>query len=375
MVDAALHLPSLSIQNFRGISDLTIERLGRVTLIAGRNGIGKTTLLDAVRVYADRGNYITLIDVLQSHDELRVAIGEEGEDVAAPDFSGLFHNRKPTDAGLSIGAVDQARQLRIQAGPGLMRQRDLFEEDIASDEELPLKIKFAGVEQETSIQSLKRAYRRMRGRLLSFERGRLLSFGSDTTIGIRCQSTGPHVLGNEDIARFWDAAVSNNEDSRAVEALRLIYGDGVERVNMVADYIRAGARISTRRAVVNIEGQTPVPLRSLGDGAIRMYGVALALASSKEGVLLIDEAENGLHHAVQSDFWKMVIQTAQENDVQVLATTHSWDCVAGFARALTELEEVEGALIRLDRMGDQMRAVEYTREDLQVVSHQGIEVR
>ena len=375
MVDAALHLPSLSIQNFRGISDLTIERLGRVTLIAGRNGIGKTTLLDAVRVYADRGNYITLIDVLQSHDELRVAIGEEGEDVAAPDFSGLFHNRKPTDTGLSIGTADQSRQLHIQAGPGLLRQRELFEEAIASDEDLPLKIKFAGVEQETSLQSLRRSYRRMLGRLLSFERGRLLSFGSDTTVGIRCQSTGPHVPGNEDIARFWDAAVRNNEDSRAVEALRLIYGDGVERVNMVADHVGAGYRISTRRAVVNIQGQTPVPLRSLGDGAIRMYGIALALASSIDGFLLIDEAENGLHHSVQTNFWEMVLQTAQENNIQVIATTHSWDCVAGFARALTELEEVEGAMIRLDRLGDQMRAVEYSRKNLQVAARQRIEVR
>lgn len=367
MVDAALHLPSLSIQNFRGIADLTIERLGRVTLIAGRNGIGKTTLLDAVRVYADRGNYITLIDVLQSHDELRVAIGEEGEEVAAPDFNGLFHNRKPTDTGLSIGKADQPRQLLIQAGPGLFRQRDLFEEEIVNDEELPLKIKFAGVEQGTSPQSLRRAYRRMRSRLRSFE--------SDAAVGIRCQSTGPHVPGNEDIARFWDAAVSNNEDSRAVEALRLIYGDAVERVSMVADYVRAISRFSTRRAVVNFQGQTPVPLRSLGDGAVRMYGVALALASSRDGFLLIDEAENGLHHSVQADFWKMVIQTAQESNIQVIATTHSWDCVAGFARALTELEEMEGALLRLDRMGDGIRAVEYSRKNLQVAARQRIEVR
>ena len=71
----------------------------------------------------------------------------------------------------------------------------------------------------------------------------------------------------------------------------------------------------------------------------------------------------------------MVLQTAQQHNVQVLATTHSWDCVVGFTRALTELEEVEGALIRLDRTGDQMRAVEYSRKNLQVAARQRIEVR
>ena len=52
-----LHLPSLSIKGFRGIDDLSISRLGRVTLLAGKNGVGKTTVLEACRVYAARGRY------------------------------------------------------------------------------------------------------------------------------------------------------------------------------------------------------------------------------------------------------------------------------------------------------------------------------
>ena len=47
--DDSLHVPSLRIEGFRGIDSLTINRLGRVTLLAGRNGTGKTTVLDAVR--------------------------------------------------------------------------------------------------------------------------------------------------------------------------------------------------------------------------------------------------------------------------------------------------------------------------------------
>ena len=47
-LDDRLHLPSLSIEGFRGIKELSIERLGRVTLLAGKNSVGKTTVLDAV---------------------------------------------------------------------------------------------------------------------------------------------------------------------------------------------------------------------------------------------------------------------------------------------------------------------------------------
>ena len=44
---------------------------------------------------------------------------------------------------------------------------------------------------------------------------------------------------------------------------------------------------------------------------------------SRNGFLLLDEAENGILHSRQADFRKMVLQTAQQHNVQVLATTHS----------------------------------------------------
>ena len=52
-----LHLPDLSIRNFRGIGFLAIRRLGRVTLLGGRNGVGKTTVLEAVRVSCGTRRY------------------------------------------------------------------------------------------------------------------------------------------------------------------------------------------------------------------------------------------------------------------------------------------------------------------------------
>ena len=91
--------------------------------------------------------------------------------------------------------------------------------------------------------------------------------------------------------------------------------------------------------------------------------------------MVIDEAENGIHHSVQRGYWRMVLQAAQDNNVQVVATTHSWDCVRGFAQAATELEDVEGALVRLERRNGDLRAVEYSEEQLQVAAEQGIEVR
>ena len=101
---AVLHLPSLSVRGFRGIGNLSISRLGRVTLIAGKNGVGKTTVLDAVRLYAARSRYSILTSILQSREELIQGVNEDGDEVLAPDWEALIHScNTSSDACISIG--------------------------------------------------------------------------------------------------------------------------------------------------------------------------------------------------------------------------------------------------------------------------------
>ena len=71
----------------------------------------------------------------------------------------------------------------------------------------------------------------------------------------------------------------------------------------------------------------------------------------------------------------MVLKTAHKNNVQVLATTHSWDCIRGFAQAALENPYAEGLLIRLDKAEQGLRAFEYDESDLEAAVEQGIEVR
>ncbi len=106
-----------------------------------------------------------------------------------------------------------------------------------------------------------------------------------------------------------------------------------------------------------------------------MFQIATALVNCKDGFLLIDEASNLLHYTVQRDFWRMVLQAAQANNLQVIATTHSADCIRGFAEAANENEDVEGVLVRLSRKGGPLRAVMYDEEDMVTVAEQGIEAR
>ena len=369
-----LHLPSLYIEGFRGIDKLSLPRLGRVTLLAGKNSVGKTTILDAIRVYAARGRYPALRDLLEGRDEFSIDVDEDGDTVHIPDIDALFYGWNDSGNGcVKIGPNKDEFQLRIETASS-DDVWDLIQNDLPSgfwdiDAIQAIKVTFQCSTQIipwTLSPRVRRSQRR-------------LSTDPDMYPVAKCESLGPDVLANRDLTRFWDNVIFANNQERVIEPLRFIFGKAIESVVAVGDNtsrFASSTRRGGRRIVVNLNSHNrPVPLRSLGDGASRMLGVSMAFTSSRNGFLLIDEVENGLHHSLQHDFWRMVLQTAQANNVQVLATTHSWDCVSSFAAAVAENEDEEGLLYRLEKQEAGFRVVDYPREDLMVVAEQSIEVR
>ena len=363
-----LHLPDLYIEGFRGIDKLSIPRLGRVTLLTGKNSVGKTTVLDAIRVYAARGRYPALRELLEGRDELSLDHDDDRNTVHIPDIDGLFYGWKASlNSRVKIGTSNEDDQLRIEmVSPDIVwdiLQRESPSELWDIDTIQAIKITF-----QDSTQVIPWGlYPRMR--LLQ----RHLSTGTEMSPAVKFESLGPGVLTNQDLARFWDNVALTDNEENAKESLRSIFGKAIDGIAVVGDN---NSRRGGRRAMVKLNSHSrPVPLRSLGDGASRMLGVSIAFASTQNGFLLLDEAENGIHHSIQHDFWRMVFCASLANNVQVVATTHSWDCVRGFALAAIEDEEVEGLLYRLEKQQDGFQVVDYSKEDLVIVAEQGIEVR
>ena len=383
-----LHLPDLTIKGFRGIDELTIRKLGRVTLLAGKNGVGKTTVLEAVRVYAARGHHSVLSSLLRFRNEFSLAIDKDANNFTSPDLTTIFYDRTLSpNACVSIGPANGGNDLKIECvSLDCLSDSQTYHivhsipDHLSAENFQVLRVMFQKKEQIVPWLIFNNEMgNKTENRIFSkFGLQRLLNQPSNENImpqAIGCELLGPDSISNENIARFWNNVFLTDDEIRAVRALRLIFGDVVDRVGIIADETPHNQR-SNHPVMVKLKHHgRPVPLRSLGDGATRLFTVALALANSRDGFLLIDEAENGIHHTVQADYWRMVLQTSQEYNVQVLATTHSWDCVRGFAQAATESEEVEGVLVRLERDEDGLYTVEYSEERLQTAAEHDIEVR
>ena len=377
------HLPSLYISGFRGIDELTLPRLGRVTLFAGDNGVGKTTILDAVRLYAARGSISAIASLLDSREEFTESRDGEGNWVNNLWWPALFHGGpRNEDQKLEIGPAPEA-----SGGRGLVIETVTLDED--SDEVKHKRretgggtfgsffktvVRFDGEEwrlQRDELQEAKPALN------LASEAGRAAAMERrDPLPYTNCVSVGPGLPDNDELARHWDEIALTTFESIAVDILKTVVGPNLERVGIIGKPM--GPLHKTDRLVVaRLTGDRErMPLKSLGDGALRLFGFALALTNSIDGYLLIDEAENGIHYSHHEEFWRMLVQTAASYNIQVLATTHSFDCIAGFSRAVNSIPGEHGMLIRLDKDEDgKLKVATYTQDLLKITEEMGIEVR
>ena len=121
-----------------------------------------------------------------------------------------------------------------------------------------------------------------------------------------------------------------------------------------------------------------IPVPMMGEGMVRLLSILLAIYDSTDGIILIDEIENGLHHTVMSKVWKAIAKAATQSNTQIFATTHSWECVESYISALSDLvddDSVDGMLFRLDKSREEIQSVPYNLNDLSLIAEQKIEVR
>lgn len=373
-----LHIPELTIEGFRGINSLKLSNLGRVTLLSGKNSMGKTTILEAIQLFLSRGGDDQTNYLLQSREELVLGVDEDGDEVLFPDFSALFNE--------FMFLEDGGKKPIIKIGSG--RIEDQLTLELVDAEENQL------LEPNTQIKALKvtcglETRKKVIGEIKNgkpfiwVERRSLRRKEHESwPAPILYEFLGPGMHSNDFIANLWDTVALNEKEAFVTESLRLIVGDELERIAIIGGsfdsfrgYPRGYRARTNRRVVAKLSTlKHPIPLKRLGDGAQRLLGIALALANCRDGILLIDEVENGIHHSLQIELWRMIFSAAKKGNVQVIAATHSWDCISGFAQAANESQEV-GTVYRLENIDDKLRAVQYSEEYLKIAAEQKIEVR
>jgi hypothetical protein len=118
-----------------------------------------------------------------------------------------------------------------------------------------------------------------------------------------------------------------------------------------------------------------LPLALMGEGVERLASILLRLANARHGFVLIDEIENGWHHSVMPKVWAAIAAAARRFEVQVFATTHSWECIRAAHEAFAGNGVYDFRLFRLDRVDENVKAAVYDEETLATSLDLNFEVR
>jgi AAA15 family ATPase/GTPase len=194
------------------------------------------------------------------------------------------------------------------------------------------------------------------------------------------------------LAKLWDRITATPNEVEMNAALKII-DDNFQQLTFVKpvvnlnrkgpkwdlEYFRAQPR-SDRIAVVKLKtSPRRLPLGSMGDGMSRTLQYVLAVFRAKNGILLIDEFENGLHWQVQEKIWQMLFKLARDLNIQIFATTHSEDTIKAFS-TVAQSADIEGVLIKLVRKptpdnNGKVTAVIYEKEVLNTAVLTETEIR
>lgn len=337
-------LDSFYIKNFRLFKELKIKTLSRINLITGKNNSGKSCFLEALRVYATDASPLTLYNLVEERGQ-----NWESDRTSFDNFSleifyrHLFYGYKFPEINkecLEIGSFNkkenniklqlaQYQLIKSENGSTFSRLENCSE-NINITNPIYLVIE---IEQYSKRKPLVALNRETSEYIKSYK----LEVFKEKSKNIQFIPTR-HL--NDDVMSFlWDSInVKPNLRSEIFNALRLI-----------DPKIQEIVIIGRSTPIIIYNNETQIPLQSLGDGAIHLFHIILALVNAKDGILLIDEFENGLHYSVQPKIWNVIFKLAETLNIQVFATTHSRDCIRSFHEIWSKPENNDkGCFFRLD---------------------------
>ena len=382
---------SLSISNFRNLDELLLNSLVRVNLITGKNNAGKSSLLEAIALYSSNFDLQLVDQLLEDRGEnyYKQQYPKVDADANLKAISSLFSRQdfeRKLKQGIKI-VTDESQHIGLFNSNDFVADAEMygdvlnlrvvkFVDEYTDKDDVFSSVRKRNVVDETSpdgdfkvgLEVTTTAGKK----ILSFDDERFFrrSYLREGKKSTPLQFIRPRSIDRDTNANLWDSITLTPKEASVVEALRII-DPTIERLA----FVNAGG--TNRSAVVKLKNlEQPLPLRSMGDGINRILTIVLALVNAENGYLLIDEFENGLHHSVQLNLWKILIPLAAKLNVQIFATTHNDDCIAAFGAALTTTNaQQDGKLIRLASKNGTVQAVEFDSNALKIAIDNNIEIR
>ena len=355
----------LEIENFRGIKSLEIDDLARVNLFVGRNNCGKTSVLESAFLLTGMSNP-NLLSMIENWRGLFLN--------ESSNLKNFFYNQKYTEGFRLLGGQRTgSRELNVvpiygafnvgQLVPvpsdssGTRRERDAIQTGVLSSAT------------EQSLNGLKFRFTHSAKENRQYEATMSLVKSGDTPFDFQTdkdykETTHIWLLGRSYGPNMVDRMLNEKRKDVLVSSLQSIEPK-------VRD-IRIGLN---GIVMVDIGMDNFLPINHLGGGMVHVLNILSTIYWARNGILLIDEVENGLHVSSIKYLWEIILEASRQNHTQIFMTTHSSDVIKGLRSALQGKSDSVACfwLSKLD--DDRIKAYRYSPDRLEKALDAGIDIR
>jgi AAA15 family ATPase/GTPase len=374
---------SFEAKNFKCFHDFKIMDLKRINLIAGKNNVGKTALLEAFFIHAGAYNpeLVLRVNVFRGIETVKLEFGWWTETPWASIFSDF--NIKGTME--LIGEIEETglRVVRLKVITldelDLSKQREKMIFSKRKDRKHQQNLYFSQDKERSGSTPLSSEVAQVLE--LECQEGKKKDkwYMISDSKGMRTEPIPPsppfqviflpskHRVGLlEDAERFGKLEISYKQDI-LLEALKVVE----PRLKKLSMAVVGGNPMI--HGDIGVDRLMPLPL--MGDGMVRLASLILAIGNAQNGIVLVDEIENGFHYSILPKVWRAIGEAAQKFETQVFATTHSFECITAAHKAFTDSSLYDFRLHRLERSNEKVNGVTYDQEDLAAAIETDFEVR
>jgi hypothetical protein len=301
-------IKSLHIENFRCFQKLDIKEFGKFNVIVGDNGSGKTSLLEAIFLPGNGAQMPVMFRRLRG----MIAPSFSPEKQLYESLYGDLFFGFSGDSQIKIdldGSPENSRKARLSYTP--VSEMPLFPEDKSKNTKIANRVftfESTDAENNTLIQKLN-----LDGNVSQTGSCKLQKSVFSASSGLPNPVDGAQ--------RFSDLKQNSEDDFKlTVNTIYKLF----PQVSDLSILLTGGAGEIFCR-VVGVSKLMPVSLVS--NGLNKILNSLLLFPGQRNGVVLIDEIENGIYYKRYPELWASVIAFCKKFEVQLFVTTHSKECL------------------------------------------------
>lgn len=353
----------LDVRNYRALKELSIPKLKRINVIGGLNGVGKTAVLEALFMSLNVGEATRVLRPLQTRgipvtaEVVRNLLFTNGD--TTRDISVRAETRDGT-LGLTVKSEATALELKLNTNAQQGQSSGQISQPIAEAITVTSRLD----EAEFDVSHLFDVSQPNLPPGMGFNKSKTIP----TRLPICAFIDKGSIFSHIELAQRYTKVVQGGYKRLIVELARTILPECKD-----VSLLHIGG---ISQVCGELETGQFLPISLLGDGASIVLSIGLALLSLQDGILLLDEFDTALHFSKLMPVWRQIATLADQVNCQIIAVTHSRECIEAAAAALSGSSfQSDFQFMRIDRVRKKIAVTGYDVDDLNVAFAESWEVR